>query len=73
MNKRPNIQIPKSKFELYELVTLYWNDQERPTKIVRRWFDFDDDSGYWWYKVELDEQLYPEAVFEPRGGSNRHD
>lgn len=70
---RTTIQIRAPKFELDELVTLYWNSQGRPTKIVRRWFDLDDDSGYWWYKVSNDEQLYPEAVFEPRSGSEHHD
>lgn len=69
MDNTAFIQIPAPKFELYQQVTLYWNNQERPTNIVRRWFDLDDDPGYWWYKVMGDEQFYPEGVFEPRSES----
>ena len=60
-------QIRAPKFELYELVTLHWNKQERRTKIVQRWFNPDDGAnGYWFYRVSEDEQFYPEEVLEPR-------
>lgn len=63
---RPTIQIKAPKFELYEALTLYWNDREIKTKIVRRWFDLDDRAeGYWWYKVSADQsQFYPENSLE---------
>jgi hypothetical protein len=62
---RPTIQIKAPKFELYQAVTLYWNEKQYNTKIVRRWFDLDDRSdGYWWYKVSNDEQFYPEDSLE---------
>lgn len=61
------VQIRTPKFEQYQLVTLYWNSQERPTQVVRRWFDMDDGAeGHWWYKLAGDEQLYPEGALELR-------
>ncbi len=61
------IQIRAPKFNLYEQVTLYWNNQECRTKIGQRWFNPDDGpSGYWFYKVSEDGKLYPEEVLEPR-------
>ena len=63
----PTIQIRAPKFELYELVTLHWNNQERSTKIVRRWLDIDDGGEGYWYKVAGDDQqFYPEGALEPR-------
>ena len=66
MNTRPTIQIPAPKFDLYQLVIVYWNDQEHVTQTVRRWLDFDDGDGCWWYKVQGLEQLFPEDVIGPR-------
>ncbi len=54
----PTIEITAPKFDLYEFVTLYWNEQEQHTKVVRRWFDLEDDL--WWYKIQGSEALYPE-------------
>ena len=72
MNDRPKIRSSCEQIRTIRTGLLYWNNQERPTKIVRRWFDFDDaPDGYWWYKVTGDEQLYPEAALEPRSGSDR--
>ncbi len=52
------IEIPASKFDLYELVTLNLNEQERTVKVVRRWFNLEDN--FWWYKIHSSEGLYPE-------------
>lgn len=66
MQDKSKIQIRAPKFELYELVTLYWNGQELPNKIVQRWFEIDyGDEGEWSYKIAGDEQLYPEGALEP--------
>jgi hypothetical protein len=57
------INIKSPRFDLYEMVFLYWNGRQHQTKVVRRWLDFDD--GCWWYKLSLDErQLYPEYAME---------
>jgi len=62
--------IPAPRFDLYELVTLHWNNGQRRTKIVQRWFNPDDGmNGYWFYKVSEDELFYPEEVLEPHDGS----
>ncbi len=60
----PSIQIQAPKFELYELVTVNWNEQEQTVKVVRRWLDFEDEQ--WWYKIEGSERLYPESAFTVR-------
>lgn len=61
------IEIAAPKFDLYEFVALYWNNQEQHTRIVQRWFSIDEsDQGIWWYKVAEDERFYPETVFAPR-------
>jgi len=61
------IQVRAPKFELYELVTLHWNSEQRRTKIVQRWFNPDDGTnGHWFYKVSEDGKFYPEEVLEPR-------
>ena len=52
------IEISAPQFDLYEFVTLYWNEQERKVKVVRRWFDLDDNQ--WWYRIQESEVLYPE-------------
>ncbi len=36
------IQVSAPKFELYEQVVLYWNEEEYSTAIVRRWLDLED-------------------------------
>lgn len=67
MLDQTSVQILAPKFELYELVTLYWNSQERRTLVVQRWFNPDDGTnGYWFYKVSEDDKFYPEEVLEPR-------
>ncbi len=67
MIDQTSVQIRAPKFDLYEGVTLYWNSQERRTKVVQRWFNPDDGTaGYWSYKVSEDERFYPEEVLEPR-------
>jgi len=49
MNDKLQIQTRAPRFELYEPVTLHWNNQDRPTKVVRRWLDINDGAeGYWW-------------------------
>ena len=57
----PTIEISAPKFDLYEFLTLYWNEQERRVKVVRRWFDLEDNQ--WWYTVQDSEVLYPEKAF----------
>ncbi len=58
---KSTIEISAPKFDLYEFLTLHWNEQERTVKVVRRWFDLDDNQ--WWYKVQNSEVLYPENAF----------
>lgn len=58
---RLTIEIPAPQFDLYEFLTLYWNEQERTVKVVRRWFDLEDDR--WLYKIQGSEVLYPETAF----------
>lgn len=61
----PNqITIRAPKFELYQLVTLYWNQSATHTKIVKRFYDPDDST--WLYLVANDDTPYPESVFEAR-------
>ena len=55
------IEIPAPKFDHYEFLTLYWNEQEQTVKVVGRWFDLDDNQ--WWYKIQDSEMLYPESAF----------
>ena len=65
MNNKLTISISAPQFEQYQMVTLHWNDEEYPTKIVRRWFDADD--GCWSYETTVDQpRLYPEDVLEAR-------
>jgi len=52
------IEISAPQFDLYEFLTLNWNEQERTVKVVRRWFDLEDNQ--WWYKIQGSEILYPE-------------
>lgn len=59
-----NINIPVPEFDLYEFVTLYWNEKAYPTKIVARWYDLDRQN--WWYKVANNEQFYSADVLERR-------
>lgn len=54
------IEIPAPQFDLYEFLTQYLNEQERTVKVVRRWFDLEDNQ--WWYKIQDSEVLYPENV-----------
>lgn len=56
MTDFPHLQVRAPKFELYQLIVLYWNEQEHVTQIVRRWLDLEDDQ--WWYKVQGSEQQY---------------
>jgi hypothetical protein len=58
------VNIPAPKFVLYESVNLHWNEREKATSIVARWYDFDDRS--WWYRVSNDEQFYSGDVLAPR-------
>jgi hypothetical protein len=62
MNK---ITAPAPKFNQYEFVTVHW-DGETETQIVRRWLDYDDGVGSWWYEVRGSEQKYPESALEAR-------
>lgn len=67
MANQNSISIRVPKFELYELITLYWNNQERRTKVVQRWFNPDDGThGHWFYKVSEDGKFYPEGALETR-------
>jgi hypothetical protein len=36
MERTKSLEVPAPKFDLYELVTLYWNNREQPTRIVQR-------------------------------------
>ncbi len=58
------VNIPAPKFVLYESVNLHWNEREKATSIVARWYDFDDRT--WWYKVANDERFYSGDVLAPR-------
>ena len=52
MERTKILEVPAPKFDLYELVTLYWNNREQPTRIVQRWLNIDEsDQVGWWYKV----------------------
>ena len=58
-------EINSPLFELYESVILYWDNQQHKTKVVRRWFDFDDGDGCWWYELNgMGDRLYPESAIE---------
>ena len=59
-----NIDIPAPKFELYELVTLYWDSITLQSKIVARWYDLDHQT--WWYKITNDDKFYSVDVLEHR-------
>ncbi|WP_009630411.1 hypothetical protein [Synechocystis sp. PCC 7509] len=61
---KSTIEIPAPQFDVYEFATLYWNEQERTVKVVRRWFDLEDNQ--WWYKIHDSEVLYPENAFSLR-------
>lgn len=67
------IQVRAPKFELYQMATVYWNEEEHITSIVRRWFDMDDGTeGLWWYELEGLKQLFPESVIKPSGWHKRN-
>ncbi len=55
------IEIQAPKFDVYEFLTQYLNEQERTVKVVRRWFDLDDSQ--WWYKIQESEVLTVENAF----------
>ena len=59
-----NIEISAPKFELYELVTLYWDSIAHQSKIVARWYDL--DHQIWWYKIANDDKFYSVDVLEHR-------
>lgn len=62
MDSTEKVEVCAPKFELYQSVILYWNGEERPTRVVRRWSDLDDPAGgYWWYKLTNDEQTLPQT------------
>lgn len=56
------LSVRAPKFDLYEFVTLYWNDQALSGKVVKRWLDLDEEL--WLYQlagVDSD-RLFPEAA-----------
>jgi hypothetical protein len=58
------ITVPAPRFDLYEAVSLYWDGQWE-TQVVRRWLDYDDQSGSWWYEVKRFEgKRFPESALE---------
>ncbi|HEY9695611.1 MAG TPA: hypothetical protein V6D15_25715 [Oculatellaceae cyanobacterium] len=58
-------EINSPLFELHEFVVLHWDDQHHKTKVVRRWLDFDDGDGCWWYQLNsMGSRLYPESAIE---------
>ncbi len=59
-----NIDIPAPKFELHELVTLYWDSTTHQSKVVARWYDLDRQT--WWYKIANDDKFYSVDVLEYR-------
>lgn len=64
------IHIPAPKYEMHEFVTLHWNLQAYPTRIVRCWYRLDTED--WWYQVaavsnEIEEdRFFPECVLKTR-------
>ncbi|MGF1566871.1 MAG: hypothetical protein ACFCVD_02150 [Nodosilinea sp.] len=58
------IQAKAPRFELFEDVRLFWNEQQLATRIVRRWLDWDDDC--WWYEVAGNSSHVPETVLGVR-------
>lgn len=59
------ITIPAPKFDLYELVTLHWNDEQRKTRVVARWYNL--DAGEWSYEVAgMTKAFYPASALEAR-------
>lgn len=62
--------IRNPKFGLHELVTLHWNDRNLPDRVVKRWFDPDDNS--WWYELGgsyfPQVKTFPESALEKRSG-----
>lgn len=51
-------------FELYQAVTLHWNDRAFQTRIVKRLYD--PDEGLWSYQVKGSPQLFSVSVLEAR-------
>lgn len=58
------ITIPPPKFEQYEIVTLYWNEEQRKTRVVERYYNLDKEQ--WLYKVGDSDDLYVGDVLKPR-------
>lgn len=63
--KRPTtIKIPAPEFELYELVTLYWNELEYKTKIVELRYSLAQDL--WTYQTSASSHFHPGSVLMTR-------
>lgn len=45
------MNIPNPKFDLYESVTLHWNESDFSTKITKRLYD--PDLEQWFYQVNI--------------------
>lgn len=54
--RNDNIEIPAPKFERHEIVLLCWNSTVRQTRIVARWYDFDNQT--WQYKIANEDKFY---------------
>lgn len=50
MNEEITVIAPE--FDLYEFVTLYWEGEAIKTQITRRWLDYDDREGCWYYEIQ---------------------
>ena len=58
------LSVRAPKFDRYEFVTLYWNEQTLQGKVVKRWLDLDE--SLWLYQLAGvgSDRLFPEAALE---------
>jgi hypothetical protein len=59
-----HISVRAPKFDLYEIVSLHWNDRTGQGRIVKRWLDFNDEL--WFYQLDGigSSRLCPEDALE---------
>jgi hypothetical protein len=60
MSQQLSVRAPK--FDRYEFVTLYWNEQTLQGKVVKRWLNLDE--SLWLYQLAGvgSDRLFPEAA-----------
>lgn len=59
------MKIKDPRFDQYELVTLHWNGEILPRKVVRRWYDLESES--WFYQLSGGNnppQFFPESLLD---------